>query len=331
VPKPPADPAPEIEPAIDALYQSPLDRFTAERNALAAALKQRGDKAGAARVKGLAKPTLTAWAMNQVWWRHRERFAAMLEAGAAQRQAHLSFAQGRKADVRAAGEARRQAVREVTDAAYDVLGGQKQVAPDVQYRIAGTAEALASSGVPEGETLGRLTRDLQSSGLDALTALADAAGARPRPSLVPRSAPSSESAAKAPPATASAVAPARGSARERQARERTEAAARAHAEQVAEARRRVEDLTAALETAARAADAAAAAEDASRAALAAATAERAEREAALDEARAAEAGRRRELSEHSAAASRAELDRARATRDLARAREALERLDTKGR
>ena len=66
---------------------------------------------------------------------------------------------------------------EVTEAALQALGGHKAVAPDVQYRIAGTVEALASSGVPEGEAPGRLTRDLQSSGLDALTALAEAAGA----------------------------------------------------------------------------------------------------------------------------------------------------------
>ena len=123
------------------------------------------------------------------WWQHRDRFQAMLDAGAAQRKAHVAWAQGHKADVRAAGEARRAAVGEVTDGAVDALGGRKAVTPDVQYRIAGTVEALASAGVPEGEVPGRLTRDLQSSGLDALTALAEAAGAAPRPTIVARGTP----------------------------------------------------------------------------------------------------------------------------------------------
>ncbi|MCC7125349.1 MAG: hypothetical protein IT178_10910, partial [Acidobacteria bacterium] len=59
----------DVEAAIDALYQGPLDGFTAARNALAAALKKSGDKAGAERVKALAKPSVTAWAVNQAWWR----------------------------------------------------------------------------------------------------------------------------------------------------------------------------------------------------------------------------------------------------------------------
>src|SRR5262245_6587787 len=91
----PTDEAPrEVEASIDALYQLPLDQFTSERNALAASLKKSGGKESAARVKALTKPNTTAWAVNQVWWKHRDRFEAMLEAGAAQRKAHLALAQG---------------------------------------------------------------------------------------------------------------------------------------------------------------------------------------------------------------------------------------------
>lgn len=327
----------ELDASIDALYQVPLDRFTAERNALAAALKKNGDKDAAEYVKGLTKPSTTAWAVNQVWWRHRDRFQAMLEAGAAQRKAHLAYAQGRKVDVRAAGEARRQAVREVAEAALEALGGQRAVAPDVQYRILGTVEAMASSGVPEGETPGRLTRDLQSSGLDALTALAEAAAQVQRPTIVARGTPGPRKAAPEMPvaggaghATARPAAqPATQTARERKARDQAEAAARAQAEQVARARARVDELTTGLDAATEAAESATAAERTARAALEAASKARAALEEALDEARSEEAARRREVSERTAAASRAELDRARAARDLARAREALDRLAPK--
>src|SRR5262245_12137426 len=117
VPNPPHAALGELEASIDALYKLPLDQFTAERNALAAALKKAGDKPAAERVKTLTKPNTTAWAINQVWWTHRGRFQAMLDAGEAQRRAHIALAQGRTADLRGAGEARREAVADVADAA----------------------------------------------------------------------------------------------------------------------------------------------------------------------------------------------------------------------
>ncbi len=286
-------------------------------------------------MKALAKPSSTAWAVNQAWWQHQDRFQAMLDAGAAQRKAHVAWTQGRQADVRAAGEARRAAVSEVTEAALQALGGHKAVAPDVQYRIAGTVEALASSGVPEGEAPGRLTRDLQSSGLDALTALAEAAGAVQRPTIVARGTPehagrapasrlvSVESSPVTPPPTPRPAGEAVETARERKAREAEEAAVRARATRLAHARARVTESASALEAATRAADTAAAAETDARAALDSSTKKRTDLEAALDEARAEEAAARRALSSAAAAASRAELDRARVARDATRAQEAL--------
>jgi hypothetical protein len=342
VPKPPDAASRALEASIDALYRLPLDRFTPERNALAASLKKAGDKAAAERVKSLAKPSATAWAVNQAWWTDRDRFQAMLDAGAAQRKAHLAFAEGRNADVRAAGEVRREAVARVSGAALDALGGKQAVAPDVQYRIAGTLEALASSGVPEGESPGRLTRDLQSSGLDALTALAEAAAASPRPTIVARGTPPAPKEAdrrgrdrfEAPPATtartrgheADAVGEGTERARDRKAREAADAAARTRAAEVAAAEARVDELSTALGAADRAVEQASRLEAEARRALDAATARRKELEAALDQGRAAEAAARRDLSGATAAASRAEMDRGRAARDVARAREALDRV-----
>lgn len=296
----------DVESAIDGLYQVPLDRFTAERNALAAALKKAGDTAAAERVKALAKPSVTAWAVNQVWWAEPARVEALLAAGVAERAAHLALAAGRAADLRAAGEARGRAVAAVAEAALARLGGKKAVAPDLQYRIAGTLEALASSGIPEGERPGRLTRDHQSSGLEALSALAGLAGPPARPTLVARADSSS-----APPAADRVV---------------DESAGRARAAAVARAGARVADLEAALAAVSATADAAGRHEADTRQALDEATARRRELEARLDEARSAEAAARRELSSASAAASRAAMDRGRAAKDLERAREALARL-----
>src|SRR4029453_9030946 len=81
----------ELEAAIDRLYQGPIAEFTQARNTLAAECKAAGDKAGAARVKELTKPSAVAWAVNQLYWRDRERFdalaQAMAELAAAQREA----------------------------------------------------------------------------------------------------------------------------------------------------------------------------------------------------------------------------------------------------
>ncbi|MDP9346751.1 MAG: hypothetical protein M3P44_13755, partial [Actinomycetota bacterium] len=64
----------------DALYALPLDRFTAERDALAKALKADGDKAGAAQVRALAKPTQAAWAVNAAVREDPKAACALVEA-----------------------------------------------------------------------------------------------------------------------------------------------------------------------------------------------------------------------------------------------------------
>jgi hypothetical protein len=89
----------------------------------------------------------------------------------------------------------------------------------------------------------------------------------------------------------------------------------------------VEALEAVLSAAVRAAEAASDHEVGAQSAFEVASRRRVQLEAALDDARTAEAAARRDASTAVAAASRAELDRARASRDLARARETLARLE----
>jgi hypothetical protein len=59
VPEPPAA-------EIDRLYALPLDEFTAERDSLAKRLRKDGDREAADAVKALKKPSVAAWAVNQV-------------------------------------------------------------------------------------------------------------------------------------------------------------------------------------------------------------------------------------------------------------------------
>jgi hypothetical protein len=66
---------------IDALFQAPLVEFTASRNELAARLKKAGRREEADRVKGLAKPSVSAWVVNQLYWKHQHAFNELLLAG----------------------------------------------------------------------------------------------------------------------------------------------------------------------------------------------------------------------------------------------------------
>src|SRR5438132_561144 len=95
-----------IDRQIEALYQDPLDTFTAARRRLAASLT--GDLAR--RVQRLKKPTAVPWAVNQVFWKARPIYNRVTEQGRALRAAQIATLKGRKADVRAATDAHRHAV-----------------------------------------------------------------------------------------------------------------------------------------------------------------------------------------------------------------------------
>ena len=71
----------KLEDDIDALFKLPLAEFTSERNTLAARLKKEGRRNDADRVKLLAKPSISAWAVNQLYWDHREAFDQLMASG----------------------------------------------------------------------------------------------------------------------------------------------------------------------------------------------------------------------------------------------------------
>jgi hypothetical protein len=313
-----------LDADIDRLYQLPLEKFTAERNALAADLRKAGDRDGAERVKALGKPTVTAWALNQVWWGEQPTFRGMLDAGEELRAAHESLAKGKRVDLREAIDARQQAVDAVVALAVRQLGGDAEVSPEQRHRLAGTSEALASSGVPPGATLGRLTADLQSTGLDVLSALATGKvigtpvplGSAPpaRPHVVARSA-SPSAGGRAPAKTV-----------EDRTSEKKAEAARAQAARLSQAKADLASKQASLREAQADAARAASAEKRTRQAHDRAAARVAELEQGLDAAREDEREARRALSEATKAASAAEFTRAQSVRAVDAARRHLDEL-----
>jgi hypothetical protein len=83
-----------VDPEVEALYGLPLDEFTKARDTLAKArTKEQGKEAGAA-VKALRKPSIIAWALNQLARRHPTEVEALLEAGGRLRRAQAGALEG---------------------------------------------------------------------------------------------------------------------------------------------------------------------------------------------------------------------------------------------
>lgn len=158
---------------VDDLFKLPPGEFTAARNALVARLKKSGRDDEAAQVKMLPKPPASAWAVNQVYWRHRKSFDQLLAAGEKFKKAQAAQLAGKAADLRGPLDARRQALAELSKIAADVLREAGYTAtPDAMRRINTTLEALATYGAhPEAPPAGRLTNDVDPPGFEALTAL----------------------------------------------------------------------------------------------------------------------------------------------------------------
>ena len=169
-----ADSATEIE----ALFQLPLAEFTPARNALATRLKKSGQAEQAEAVKGLQKPSLSAWTVNQLFWKERDAFDRLLDAGLKFRNAQAAQLSGRSTDIRGPLEARREALADLSKRAAKVLRDISHAAtPDVMRRVTTTLEALSTYGGLEGTPQpGHLSEDVDPPGFETLAALVPRVG-----------------------------------------------------------------------------------------------------------------------------------------------------------
>jgi hypothetical protein len=191
----------DIESQIDDLYQGPLGEFTSRRATLAKDL--RGE--ARSRILALGKPSVPAWAVNQLYWQARPSYDALVKAAEHLRAAHRSVIGGRKADLRKPGEVHDAAVDQAFRDSLAILTRTKVPAsPATKNSILQTLRALPV----HGDRAGRLVRPLEPSGFEFLT------GVKPRPAslrLVGKAEAPSAASAKA----SSAAAKRRGAAEER--------------------------------------------------------------------------------------------------------------------
>lgn len=226
----------------DDLYGLPLKRFVPERGALAKALRGDGDREQAAEVAGLRKPSVAAWAVNQLVRTQHKATKELFATGDALRSAQedLLAGSGDGRSLRAANERERAAVDALVDAARGLLCGDgAKPSEAVIERVADTLHAAALDEDARDQVReGRLERELRHAGLGLgedvfATAAAAAPTARAKGDATAQaSSTKRDGAGKRKPAkgTHKPDATARAAERERVARERAGAAGRAAAQ-----------------------------------------------------------------------------------------------------
>jgi hypothetical protein len=159
-----------FEQALDRLYQVPLPQFVAERKALAKAVPN-GGAIGAA-----PKPTVAAWAINQLFWKRRAVLDKVLRAAERVRDVQLQRLAGKGADPGPSERDLRAAIESAVGAASEVL------AQAGEHASAATLDAVRETlqTLPSTTLDGRLVRPLKPTGLEGLAALMSS-GARITP------------------------------------------------------------------------------------------------------------------------------------------------------
>lgn len=184
------------------LYGLPLEQFTAERNALAKRLRQQGDRERAAEVAKLRKPSVAAWAVNQLVRTQKREFDALLKAGDALQQAQAGLLGGDvdPAELREAAEAERGARERLTAKARGLLSAEgHELQPAKLEQVSDTLHAAAIDEQSRAQVRDRcLVRELRHAGLGAPGEGAGTVGARaPRRRGADRQAAKPKSAADA--------------------------------------------------------------------------------------------------------------------------------------
>jgi hypothetical protein len=153
---------PASQPSLQELYTAPLATFITERNRLAAALRAEGKGDAAKEIARRRRPTVSAWAVNQLYWHERDAFDALLAAAA----------RLRKGDLKETG-AYREALREAHRRAAAILRKSPHAPTDATMRrVMGTLAAVAASGGFDPDPPGALTADREPPGFEAIDTVA---------------------------------------------------------------------------------------------------------------------------------------------------------------
>lgn len=152
----------DLDKQIDRLYTVPLDEFVERRTDLARSLREDGDRESADEVKGLRKPTVPAWTVNQLARREKMRLRGLLTAGERLRKAHEKLLGGGSPEaVQQARDDERAAIAELSGAAASLLTEAGHPASEATLdRVRETLHAAAADEeIGQRVRVGRLERE----------------------------------------------------------------------------------------------------------------------------------------------------------------------------
>ncbi len=164
----------------DELYGLPPGEFIAARDERARQAKSAGRPEDAAAIRKLARPTTSAWLVNQLSRGGSERLSRLFEVGTALQEAQRTLAGDR---LRELSGQRRQAVSDLLPVAAGIAAEAGQVAsPAVLEEVRATLEAaLADQDARDAVRSGRLTKALAYAGLGEVDPTAAFAQVPPAP------------------------------------------------------------------------------------------------------------------------------------------------------
>lgn len=174
-----------LQEELERLYALPPAAFTGARNELAVRLRREGQRAAAAEVKALPRPTASSWAASRLMRLEPARFRALLAAGGQARQAQRQVLGGGAASTAAAAARLRDALRhartlieELRQRGLELLGSSGSPAsPSTADRLSADLQALAFTvGAESAIARGWLDHDLEAPGFEVLAGLQAAAG-----------------------------------------------------------------------------------------------------------------------------------------------------------
>jgi hypothetical protein len=153
-----------IAEVADTLYGLPPAEFTAARDERAREVRAAGQRDEAAAIRKLARPTASAWLVNQLTRTAPDQLSRLTEVGEALGEAQRTLAGDRLRELSAE---RRQVITELLAAVADVAAGAGQPASAVVMgEVRATLEAaLADTGARAAVLSGRLTKALTYAGI----------------------------------------------------------------------------------------------------------------------------------------------------------------------
>ncbi|MBW3577308.1 MAG: hypothetical protein KY462_06135 [Actinobacteria bacterium] len=163
----------DVEQAIDQVYAVPPDEFVATRDELVGRFRDAGDRDAAEQLSSRRRPTIAAWAVNQLTRRHPDDVRQLLAAADRVRRAQRRALSGRDGQLRGAVDDLRDVVDRLTAAAADLI--QELGSSPATHRddVTATLHAAAvDDEVRDAVARGRLVRATTSPGFGTLAGLA---------------------------------------------------------------------------------------------------------------------------------------------------------------